>query len=91
MSLSIACYAESPHSGSRNARRPDALAWAAVLAYYERNPAEVDSLASEIIELSTRYNIFYFLTVGAIYRGWARSALQFGHFQRFITARMLIY
>jgi serine/threonine protein kinase len=51
-----------------------ALAWAAVLAYYERNPAEVDCLASEIIELSTRYNIFYFLTVGAIYRGWARSA-----------------
>src|SRR5271165_4279885 len=51
-----------------------ALAWAAVLAYYECNPAEVDCLASEIIELSTRYNIFYFLTVGAIYRGWARSA-----------------
>jgi serine/threonine protein kinase len=51
-----------------------ALAWAAVLAYYERHPAEVDCLASEIIELSTRYNIFYFLTVGAIYRGWARSA-----------------
>jgi serine/threonine protein kinase/tetratricopeptide (TPR) repeat protein len=51
-----------------------ALAWAAVLAYYERNPAAVDCLASEIIELSTRYNFSYFVTVGAIYRGWARSA-----------------
>ena len=51
-----------------------ALNWAASLAYQERNPAEVDRLASEIIELSTRHNLVYFLTVGAIYRGWARSA-----------------
>ena len=51
-----------------------ALNWAASLAYQERNPAEVDRLASEMIELSTRHNLVYFLTVGAINRGWARSA-----------------
>jgi adenylate cyclase len=51
-----------------------ALNWAANLAYYERNPAEVNRLASDSIELSTRHNLVYFLTVGAINRGWARSA-----------------
>ena len=51
-----------------------ALAWAAILAYYERNPAEVDRLASDLIELSTRHNFAYWLALGAIYRGWARSA-----------------
>ena len=33
-----------------------ALNWAASLAYYERNPAEVERLASDLIELSTRHN-----------------------------------
>ena len=51
-----------------------ALVWAAGLAYCERNPAEVDRLASELIELSTRHNFAYWLAIGAIYRGWARSA-----------------
>ena len=51
-----------------------ALNWAASLAYYERNPAEVDRLASDLIELSTRHNFVYWLAVGAIFRGWARSA-----------------
>ena len=51
-----------------------ALAWAAALAYYERNLAEVDRLASEMMELSTRHNFVYWLAIGAIYRGWARSA-----------------
>ena len=51
-----------------------ALNWAASLANCERNPAEVDRLASDLIELSTRHNFVYFLAVGAIYRGWARSA-----------------
>ena len=51
-----------------------ALDWAAILAYYERNPAEVDRLASDLIELSTRHNFAYWLALGAIYRGWARSA-----------------
>jgi hypothetical protein len=50
------------------------LNWAAILAYRERNPAEVDRLASEMIELSTPHNLVYFLTLGAIHRGWARSA-----------------
>jgi hypothetical protein len=51
-----------------------ALAWAATLAECERNPAEVDRLASELIEVSTRHHCGHWLLVGAIYRGWARSA-----------------
>ena len=51
-----------------------ALAWAASLAGAERNPAEVDRLASDLIELSTRHNFVYWLAIGAIHRGWARSA-----------------
>jgi tetratricopeptide (TPR) repeat protein len=50
-----------------------AFAWAASLAQCQRNPAELERVASEMIELSTRYNIVYYLTVGTIYRGWARS------------------
>ena len=50
------------------------LNWAAILAINERNPAEVEHWASELIELSTRYNFVYWLALGAIYRGWARSA-----------------
>ena len=51
-----------------------ALAWAASLGYAECNPAEVDRLASELIELSTRQNFLFWLALGAIFRGWARSA-----------------
>jgi hypothetical protein len=51
-----------------------ALSWAANLGYVERHPAEVDRLASELIELSTRHNFSYYLAQGAIYCGWARSA-----------------
>ena len=51
-----------------------ALSWAAGLAANEPNPAEVDRLASELIELSTRHNFAHWLATGAIYRGWARSA-----------------
>jgi adenylate cyclase len=51
-----------------------ALSWAAGLRQRERNPAEVDRLASDLIELSTRHNFVYWLAVGAILRGWARSA-----------------
>jgi tetratricopeptide (TPR) repeat protein len=51
-----------------------ALAWAADLGIAERNPAEVDRLASELIELSTRDNFVFWRAVGAIQRGWARSA-----------------
>jgi tetratricopeptide (TPR) repeat protein len=45
-----------------------------MLGNSERNPVEVDRLASEMIELSTRLNFSYWLAVAAIYRGWARSA-----------------
>jgi predicted ATPase len=34
----------------------------------------VDRLASELIELSTRHNFVYWLSVGTIHRGWLRSA-----------------
>jgi len=51
-----------------------ALHWAAVLAIYERNPAEVDRFASDLIELSSRYDFLHFLAVGTIFRGWARCA-----------------
>jgi predicted ATPase len=43
------------------------------LVHFERNPAEVERLASAVIELSTRQNFAFWLTVGAILRGWARS------------------
>src|SRR4029077_9022970 len=51
-----------------------ALENAAILASFERNPAEVERFASDLIQLSTRHNFSHFLAVGAIYRGWARSA-----------------
>jgi hypothetical protein len=51
-----------------------ALRWAAGLACAERNLAEVDRLASDLMELSVRYNFSHWLAIGAIYRGWARSA-----------------
>jgi adenylate cyclase len=51
-----------------------ALHWAAMLGHCERNPAEVDRLASELIELSTRHNFALWLALGALWRGWARSA-----------------
>ena len=51
-----------------------ALYYAAILAHFERNPAEVERLASDLIELSTRHNFAHWLAAGAIFRGWARSA-----------------
>ena len=51
-----------------------ALNWAAILGQAERNPAEVERLASDLLELSTRQNFAYWLAQGAILRGWARSA-----------------
>ncbi|MBV8175773.1 MAG: hypothetical protein JO151_14595, partial [Verrucomicrobia bacterium] len=44
------------------------------LAFLEHNPAEVDRLASDLIELSTRYNLLLNLPEGVSKRGWARSA-----------------
>jgi tetratricopeptide (TPR) repeat protein len=51
-----------------------ALSWAGILGHAGRNPAEADRLASDLIELSTRHNFAYWLALGAIHRGWARSA-----------------
>src|SRR6516164_832190 len=51
-----------------------ALNFAAQLAANDGNSAEVDRLASDLIELSTRHNFVYWGALGAIYRGWARSA-----------------
>jgi hypothetical protein len=51
-----------------------ALWHAGWLAHFERNPAEVERLASELCELSTRLNFEPFLQRAAVLRGWARSA-----------------
>jgi predicted ATPase len=45
---------------------------AAVFAYYEGNPAEVERFASDLIELSTRH-LAPWLPQGEVLRGWARS------------------
>jgi predicted ATPase len=52
-----------------------ALNFASVLGYLGRNPSEVEGLATDLIELSTRQNFAFWLAQGAVYRGWARSAL----------------
>jgi predicted ATPase len=52
-----------------------ALHIAAILAQIVHKPAEVERLASEVIELSTRQNFAHWLATGAILRGWARSVL----------------
>jgi tetratricopeptide (TPR) repeat protein len=50
-----------------------ALHHTAVLGSFERNSAEVERLASDLIELSTRHNFAYWLAGGEVLRGWARS------------------
>jgi predicted ATPase len=50
------------------------LYWSGWLAHFEGNPAEVERLASVLIELSTRQNFAFWLAGGEILRGWARSA-----------------
>jgi serine/threonine protein kinase/predicted ATPase len=52
----------------------EALYFAACLSHYERNPAEVERLTSDLIELSTRQDFALYLIRGTILRGWARSA-----------------
>ena len=51
-----------------------ALAYAGRLAYYELGAAEMERLASDLIELSTRYGFVLWLAIGKVFRGWARSA-----------------
>jgi len=50
-----------------------ALSYAARLAHFERNAAEVERLASDLIELSTRHSFAHWLAIGEVFRGWARS------------------
>ena len=45
-----------------------------ILSHYERNIPEAERLASEVIALSTQYNFAFWLAIGSILRGWARSA-----------------
>jgi hypothetical protein len=51
-----------------------ALWHAGWLAYFQRDPAEVERLASDLFELSTRQKFAPFLRRAAVLRGWARSA-----------------
>jgi predicted ATPase len=51
-----------------------ALIFSGILAHLEDNPAGVERLASDVIELSTRQHFATWLAAGAILRGWARSA-----------------
>ena len=51
-----------------------ALHFAGFLGHFERNPAEVERLASELIELSARQVFPFWLAGGQALRGWARSA-----------------
>jgi adenylate cyclase len=51
-----------------------ALYEAGILGHFEDNPAEVERLASDLIELSTRQNFATWLPGGAVLRGWGRSA-----------------
>jgi predicted ATPase len=44
------------------------------LGHFERNPAEVERVALDIIELSTRQNFASWLAGAEVLRGWARSA-----------------
>ena len=51
-----------------------ALGYAGRLAYYELGAGEMERLASDLIELSTRFGFVLWLAIGKFFRGWARSA-----------------
>jgi serine/threonine protein kinase len=50
------------------------LAFAGILGSLKRDAAEVDRVASDLIELSTRHLFAQWLFVGQVFRGWARSS-----------------
>src|SRR6476660_10218035 len=50
------------------------LGYAGRLAYYELGALEMERLASDLIELSTRYGFVLWLAIGKVFRGLARSA-----------------
>ena len=47
--------------------------FATFLAQFKGNPAEVERLATDLIELSTRQNFAFWLPGCKVLRGWARS------------------
>jgi tetratricopeptide (TPR) repeat protein len=52
----------------------EALFFAATLGHFERNnAAEVERMASDLIEVCTRHHFALYLAGGEILRGWARS------------------
>jgi predicted ATPase len=51
-----------------------ALGWTAIFGIAERNLAEVERLASDVIQLSTSKNIADWLPAGEVLHGWAQSA-----------------
>ncbi|MBV8278054.1 MAG: protein kinase [Verrucomicrobia bacterium] len=51
-----------------------ALQFLAYIARYNRNSTQAERVASDLIELSTRYKFSYWLAIATIFRGWARSA-----------------
>jgi predicted ATPase len=51
-----------------------ALFSAALIAHFARHPGEVERLASDLTELSTRQNFALWLAGAEVLRGWARSA-----------------
>jgi predicted ATPase len=50
-----------------------ALAFAGMLGSLKRDAAEVDRVASDLIELSTRHLFAQWLAAGQVFRGWSRS------------------
>jgi hypothetical protein len=50
-----------------------ALYLSAMLGQYDDNRAEVERLASDLIELSTRQDFAFFLPIGEMLRGWVLS------------------
>jgi serine/threonine protein kinase len=51
-----------------------ALWFAGFVGHFERNPAEVERLALDLIKLSTRQSFAFWLAGGQVLHGWARSA-----------------
>jgi serine/threonine protein kinase/predicted ATPase len=50
-----------------------ALFHAGFAGHFERDPAKVERLASDLIELSTRHHFDFWRAAGEVFRGWAQS------------------
>ena len=55
--------------------RAAALFMAALVGNFERDPVQVERVASDLIELSTIQNFAHWLAQATVLRGWAHSAL----------------